>query len=331
MIPAAAGLRGFMHDLTAVFTGTFPTSGDVIIVADDAFDPNQRQTNAVFSEKWQKYSQEEIRNQEKLFAFQKNWYLDLYGFGTEATLQDFLKGRKAVLDAGCGLGYKAKWFADLSPDTLVIGMDYSDAVFVAAATYRDTPNLVFAKGDIADTRIRDGALDYVSCDQVIHHTEDPEKTMMELARILEPGGELAVYVYAKKALPRELLDDYFRKRTSAVSSEDMWAMSEQLTELGKTLSELNIEVDIPDIPLLDIKGGRMDLQRFIYWNFIKCFWNESLGRETSVSTNYDWYAPSNATRYSKDEFLAMTERCGLVAFHLHTEEACHSGRFAKPS
>ena len=38
---------------------------------------------------------------------------------------------------------------------------------------------------------------------------------------------------------------------------------------------------------------------FLYWNFLKCFWNEDLGRETSVVTNYDWYSPSNARRYSK--------------------------------
>lgn len=316
-----------MPELSDIFAERFPTVDNVIVVADDSGDINQSQTNAVFSEKWQKYSQEEIRDQEKLFAFQKSWYLDLYGFPNEGEFQHYIKGRRVVLDAGCGLGYKAKWFADLSPKTLVVGMDYSDAVFVAAKTYQDTPNLVFAKGDIANTHIKEGALDYVSCDQVIHHTEDPEKTMAELVRILGPGGELAVYVYARKALPRELLDDYFRTRTKDVSSEDMWAMSEQLTELGKKLSDLNIEVDVPDIPLLDIKGGKMDLQRFIYWNFLKCFWNETLGRETSVSTNYDWYAPSNARRYSLEEFLAMTERCQLIASHLHTEEACHSGRF----
>lgn len=331
MVLSLPAERERMTGISDIFTERFPTVGDVIVIADDSGDENQSQTNAVFSEKWQKYSQEEIRAQEKLFAFQKAWYLDLYGFRDESDLQHFLKGRKAVLDAGCGLGYKAKWFADLSPGTLVVGMDYSDAAFVAAQTYRDTPNLVFVKGDIANTHIRDGVLDYVSCDQVIHHTENPESTMTELARILEPDGELAVYVYAKKALPRELLDDHFRKRTKDVSSEDMWAMSEQLTELGKRLSDLNIEVDVPDIPLLDIKGGKMDLQRFIYWNFIKCFWNESLGRETSISTNYDWYAPSNASRYSREEFLAMTERCNLLVSHLHTEEACHSGRFRKPA
>jgi len=56
------------------------------------------------------------------------------------------------------------------------------------------------KGDIGNTNIKNGLIDYVSCDQVIHHTEDPAKTMIELSRILSSGGELAVYVYAKKSI-----------------------------------------------------------------------------------------------------------------------------------
>ena len=109
----------------------------------------------------------------------------------------------------------------------------------------------------------------------------------------------------------------------------MWEMSKQLTELGKRLTELNVSVNVPNIPLLGISGGEMDIQRFIYWNFLKCFWNEELGVETSISTNFDWFAPSNAKRYSKDEFLEMVRNAGLIDRDFHSEEACHSGRFLK--
>ena len=135
---------------------------------------NQSQTNDIFSDKWIKYSEEQIEEQEKLFKFQKEWYLDLYSFKVK-DLAQYLSGKEYVLDAGCGLGYKVKWFADLSPGTTVIGMDFSDAIFVAAATYKDTENLLFVKGDIADTKIKD-TISYVSCDQVIHHTENPLQT-----------------------------------------------------------------------------------------------------------------------------------------------------------
>ena len=312
-----------------IFQQEFSIQDEVFIISDESNIENQSQTNDVFSEKWIKYSQEELSEQEALFEFQKKWYLDLYSFKDEDELAAYLSNQEVILDAGCGLGYKAKWFADLSPESSVIGMDYSDAVFVAAKRYKDTKNLFFVKGDIADTKFHNDSLSYISCDQVIHHTENPLNTLKELARIIKKGHEIAVYVYAKKALPRELLDDYFRLATKNISSEDMWEMSEQLTELGKVLTDLNIEIEVPDIPLLDIKGGRMDLQRFIYWNFVKCFWNEDLGKETSISTNYDWYAPSNADRYSIEEFKEMLSLANLEVSVMHTEEACHSGRFLK--
>ena len=68
-------------------------------------------------------------------------------------------------------------------------------------------------------------------------------------------------------MPRELLDDYFRIKCKELSKRELWEMSEQLSELGKKMQNLNIEFEAPDIPLLGIKGGKYDLQRFIYWNF----------------------------------------------------------------
>ena len=288
---------------------------------------NQEQTTSVFSEKWDKLEQENEKN--TAFQFQKEWYLKLYGFNTEEDLGHFLKKQRIILDAGCGLGYKAAWFAELAPESLIIGMDLSSGVRHAAQNYRHLPNLFFVQSDIAFTGLRHDSIDYVSCDQVIMHTENPDNTFKHLAQIVKKHkGEFACYVYAKKALPRELIDDYFRKQVHHVNNEDLWKMSEQLTELGKTLSDLNVKIDVPDIPLLNIKGGSYDLQRFIYWNFLKCFWNEDLGYNISVNTNFDWYSPSNAKRYDKEEFLSLIKDTNMKHVYFHEEEACFSGRFA---
>jgi ubiquinone/menaquinone biosynthesis C-methylase UbiE len=288
---------------------------------------NQQHTNDAFSEKWQKYGQSDEKV--RLFQFQLDWYLRLYGFDTEATLASYLATRDVIFDAGCGLGYKAAWFAKLAPHALVIGMDFSDAASQAAQAYRNLENLFFIQGDIADTGLQEGSVDYTSCDQVIMHTENPEKTFAELARVTaHDGGEFACYFYAKKALPRELLDDYFRTQCMKMERQDLWLMSEQLTELGKRLSELNATFECPDIPALGIKGGRYDIQRFIYWNFLKCFWNEELGKETSVVTNFDWYSPSNARRFSANEVRDIVAANRMIECFFHGEEACYSGRFA---
>ena len=243
-------------------------------------------------------------------------------------MRDFLADKMTIFDAGCGLGFKAAWFAELAPHALVIGMDFSEAAAHAAARYRDLPNLMFVRGDIAKTGFADGVIDYTSCDQVIMHTEVPEETFAELGRVTNHKvGQVACYFYAKKAMPRELLDDYFRMHCKEMSNESLWLMSEQLTELGKRLSALNVSFEAPDIPELGIKGGTYDIQRFIYWNFLKCFWNSDLGLETSISTNFDWYSPSNARRFSKKEVEQIICDTGMSIVCFHSEEAAHSGRF----
>lgn len=290
-------------------------------------DINQGQTQTIFSNKWKEV--EKLQEVEKLYDFQYDWFLKLYGFESEEELAGYLKNKKIIVDTGCGLGYKAAWFAKLAPESIIIGIDISDAVFLAAKNFSDLKNLFFLHGDIANTYLKDNTVDFVVCDQVIMHTEVPEKTFEHLSNLTKPKGEFACYVYRKKALPRELIDEYFRSKTHNIPDDKMWEFSEQLTELGKRLSELKVTFESPDIPLLGIKGGEYDIQRFIYWNFLKCFWKEDWGFTLSKNTNYDWYAPSNAKRFSKEEFTLMIDENNLRIQYFHEEEACYSGRFSK--
>lgn len=172
--------------INSIFSKDITISNNFIFINDKHEAINQQQTNEAFSEKWTEV--ESYNKKEKFYNMQKEWYLKLYGFENEEELAKFLKTKKYIFDAGCGLGYKAKWFADLSPDSIVIGMDFSDACDIAAKNYKDTKNLYFIKGDIADTPFKDSSIDYVSCDQVIMHTEIPENTFKELTRITKIGG-----------------------------------------------------------------------------------------------------------------------------------------------
>lgn len=317
-----------MISLDSLFAAPIEIEQNIVLQNDSRNDAlNQTQTKDIFSDKWKQV--EQMDSLPKLYETQLEWFLKYYGFANEPALKDYLADKSVIIDAGCGLGYKAAWFARLAPHAIVIGIDISDAAYQAAANFRDLPNLYFMKGDIAKTGLAADSVDLVVCDQVIMHTEKPDVTFRHLTDITKPGGEFACYVYAKKALPRELVDDHFRTETHDVSAEEMWAMSEQLTELGKRLAELNVSFEAPDIPLLGIKGGIYDIQRFIHWNFIKCFWNKDWGFEISKATNYDWYAPSNAKRYSRDEFEQMIRENQLVISYFHQDEACYSGRFAK--
>lgn len=313
--------------IESVFDKKIQVKGNFIFLEDKTPYINQKQTNETFSDKWGIVDSDV--NKDKSYQFQYKWFLDLYGFKTEKDLQEYLQSKKIIFDAGCGLGYKTSWFARMAPDSMVIGMDFSDAVNLAAKNYKDLSNLYFVKGDIADTHIKLDSIDCVICDQVIQHTEDPDKTFHHLASLVAPKGDFLCYVYAKKALPRELVDDYFRKEVHKYSREEIWELSRQVTQLGKALSELNVTFTSPEIPLLGIKGGEYDIQRFLYWNFLKCFWREDWGTELCDATNYDWYSPSNAKRFSKLEFTELIKANDLEINYFHEEEACYSGRFGK--
>lgn len=315
--------------LEKIFKHPVTVNNNLITLNQDDTAPadNQSQTEKIFSDKWTEV--EKYKDVDKLYTFQFEWFLKLYGFDSEDNLAAYLRDKKFIIDTGCGLGYKAAWFAKLAPESIVIGIDISDSLELAAKNFQAVPNLFFLRRDIADTGLTSNSIDFVVCDQVIMHTEVPENTFAHLSDVTKHNGEFACYVYSKKALPRELVDDYFRKATHNISNDEMWRFSEQLTELGKRLSELNVTFDAPDIPLLGIKGGQYDIQRFIYWNFLKCFWREEWGFDLCKSTNYDWYAPSNAKRFSKAEFLEMVKQNSLEVNFLHEEEACYSGRFYK--
>lgn len=320
-----------MYDnkLKDIFELPITINANVIIIEEMVLqiDPNQLQTKNIFSDKWAEADTYE--NIDTLYKFQSDWFLTLYGFESEDHLATYLSTKKVIVDTGCGLGYKSAWFARLAPHAIVIGIDISDSIYSASENFKNFSNLFFLQADISNTKLKHNTVDFTLCDQVIMHTEFPEKTFEHLANITSVHGEFGCYVYSKKSLPRELVDDYFRMATHKISAEEMWEMSTQLTELGKRLSELNVKFVSPDIPLLGIKGGEYDIQRFIYWNFVKCFWNEELGFDLSKSTNFDWYAPSNAKRFSKEEFIEMVDSNKLSIEFLHEEEACYSGRFKK--
>lgn len=287
---------------------------------------DQKQTMDSFSYKWNSLKSESESYLE-LDKFQQDWFLKLYGFDSEEHLRSYLKSKTMIIDAGAGKGYKAAWIAKLAPHAKVFAIDISESVVEASQFYSKIPNLCFVRGDIGKIDFFLNKFDFVYCDQVIMHTEDPRHTFNNLVALVKDEGDVLTYVYRKKALPRELLDDHFRKVTHQISDEEMLVFSRQLTEMGKILSEkFPNEIEFPSIDALGIKAGKMTVQRFIYWNFMKCFWNEKFGYDLSVLTNFDWYSPSQASRYSKEEFLLWLTENKLQIAHFHEEEACYSVR-----
>jgi len=99
-----------------------------------------------------------------------------------------------VLDAGCGYGFHAVRLARRG--LRVTGVDFSD---VALGRARETvarfglENFIhLEQGSLLALPFPDGTFDHVSCWGVLMHIPDLETALEELARVLRPGGRMAI-------------------------------------------------------------------------------------------------------------------------------------------
>jgi SAM-dependent methyltransferase len=94
-----------------------------------------------------------------------------------------------VVEAGCGEGYGGQLIAEAGA-ALVAGLDLDLATLRhAAVAYPDVP---VAAANLVALPLADGAVDLVVCSQVVEHLWDQRAFVAECARVLRPGGLLAL-------------------------------------------------------------------------------------------------------------------------------------------
>lgn len=102
---------------------------------------------------------------------------------------------KTVLDAGCGNGMLTSAISDKSKMT--IGFDLSESVMYAEKN-RKNRNLFFVRGDLQKLPFKDGNIDILVSNGVIHHTPNTKNTFSSIAKVVKPGGKLYIWLYSQK-------------------------------------------------------------------------------------------------------------------------------------
>ncbi|MFJ3718678.1 methyltransferase domain-containing protein [Streptomyces sp. NPDC090057] len=99
-----------------------------------------------------------------------------------------------VLDAGCGTGRALPPLrAAVGPAGVVVGVDLTPAMLQAAVRAgRDRAGRLLL-ADVAALPLRRGALDAVFAAGLIAHLPEPVANLRELARVVRPGGRLALF------------------------------------------------------------------------------------------------------------------------------------------
>ncbi len=280
-------------------------------------DAGQRQTAESFGFKWNRQPQWGIRAEHAGVMWHA--WKDIFGWDSPDELRALMADR-VVLDAGCGSGTSLNQFVDWP--AAIAAVDISTAVDACRATYADRRSILFAQADLMSLPFGNAVFDVIWCAGVLHHTPDTYAALGALCDHVRDGGLIIFYVYLRKAPIREFVDDYLRGILSPLPPEEAWARLEPLTRFAEALSALNATFVVPeDVPELGFRKGEYNLQRFVYYNMMKCYWNADLDFDANVHVNFDWYHPRYAHRHSPDEVRGWLGQLGLAERSLRVSDS----------
>ncbi len=283
------------------------------------YSTGQSQTQGTFSFKWKKRHTYESRIVQDSF---REWIRKRYQM-EGVDLSDLIKGKR-LLDAGCGSGFGAMLlFGEALRKCSYIGVDISDAVDVAKKRFAesDLPGQ-FIQASIMDLPVQVGNFDLIFSEGVLHHTDSTEQAIRYLSSRLKGQGIMMFYVYNKKSAIREFTDDYVRAQLENMTDEEAWQALMPLTRLGEALGKMKVELEIEEeVPILGIPAGKIDIQRFLYWYFIKAYYRPDWSLEEMNHINFDWFRPKNCHRQTPEQVANWVEQCGMRILKLDVEQA----------
>ena len=98
-----------------------------------------------------------------------------------------------VVDVGTGTGFVAAGLAGRA--ATVVGVDNSPAMLGVAAdnlAALGTTNVTLARGEVDQLPLPDDSVDVAVANMVLHHAPAPAAMLAEMARVVRPGGTIAI-------------------------------------------------------------------------------------------------------------------------------------------
>ena len=196
---------------------------------------------------------------------------------------DELEGLR-VLDAGCGGGRYSKVAGEAG--AVVIGVDQSTAVDKAAELCRQLPDVHILQADLKSLPLEPKSFDFVFSIGVMHHDADTRAVFDAVAKMVRPGGKLAVWLYRKNQWWQEALNNWLRRRTTQMEPEKL----ERRCKLGAWLG---------GIPVVN-----KSLNKIV--NF-----SNHPNWENRLCDTFDWYAPQYQHHHMLDELCEWFREAGF--------------------
>jgi SAM-dependent methyltransferase len=175
------------------------------------------------------------------------------GCGNPTAIAELRPG-ETVVDLGSGAGLDCFLAARrVGPTGRVIGVDMTDEMLARArenAARGGFTNVEFRKGDIEALPLEDASVDVILSNCVLNLVPDKRKAFAEIARVLKPGGRMAVSdIVLERPLPPDLRDDaeaYAACVSGAILREEYLRL---LAEAGLTEIRVTREADAAGLVL----------------------------------------------------------------------------------
>ena len=316
--PILRGVPCFLRGLLRPDLSAFAQKHALPFIADSgpaARDAAQAKTNVTFSDKWSRFRNYGLEPAHQKFL--QDWYCKKLGLADAQQLSAFYRDKTKILEIGSGSGFNTRFMSAHTRGT-VLAADISEAAFTTRDNTKHLHNCHVIQGDLMDLPFRPEQFDFVIADGVLHHTPDTRKAVEAVYRMVKPGGQFFFYIYKQMGAARRFCDDYIRGQFMQMTPNECYAACEPLTELGRELSRLQGQITLTrPIPSLGIPAGTHDVHRLLYYNFVKCFWNDAFDFDTNNMVNFDWYHPYNAWQHTESEVTEWLNDLGVADFQFH--------------
>ncbi len=220
-------------------------------------------------------------------------------FANRTGLRDGDLAGKTVLDGGCGMGRYLR-IAAAGGARLAVGLDLSRAVEAARELTEGLDAVAIVRGDLLRPPLREGSFDHIYSIGVLDHTPDPRAAFLELARLLKPGGRIAIWVYQRESPLVERIMNLHR----AVSTRLPLGLLLPLCRLAAPMGLWKRRL---------MASPRRVVERFgVALHALTIGVSMHPDAEVRVCDTFDWYAPRHLSRHTVEEVAGWFADAGLV-------------------